>query len=78
MSAFGMGHPTGVDLSGEAAGRLKIPGDADWYPVDLATNAFGQASRYTIQMMMAHGITTEGDMVTPISYTAWFGDGKPI
>ncbi|HKJ39791.1 MAG TPA: penicillin-binding protein 2, partial [Anaerolineales bacterium] len=40
MEHFGLGHPTGVDLSGEAIGRLKIPGDSDWYPVDLGTNAF--------------------------------------
>jgi hypothetical protein len=27
-------------MAGEAAGRLKIPGDGDWCPVDLGTNAF--------------------------------------
>ena len=42
MDHFGLGHPTGVDLAGEATGRLKVPGDADWYSVDLGTNAFGQ------------------------------------
>jgi cell division protein FtsI/penicillin-binding protein 2 len=42
LNRFGFGHLTGVDMAGEAAGRLKVPGDADWYPVDLATNSFGQ------------------------------------
>jgi cell division protein FtsI/penicillin-binding protein 2 len=42
MDAFGFGHLTGVDLAWEAPGRLKVPGDSDWYPVDLGTNAFGQ------------------------------------
>ncbi|MBC8336093.1 MAG: penicillin-binding protein 2 [Anaerolineales bacterium] len=67
MSRFGIGHPTGIDLSGEAGGRLKIPGDADWYPVDLATNSFGQGISTTpIQMMMAaSAIANEGKMVTP-------------
>ncbi len=67
MSDFGIGHPTGIDLSGEAGGRLKVPGDADWYPVDLATNSFGQGVTATpIQMMMAaSSIANEGQMVTP-------------
>ena len=67
MSDFGIGHPTGIDLSGEAGGRLKVPGDADWYPVDLATNSFGQGVTATpIQMLMAtSAIANEGKMVTP-------------
>ena len=67
MSDFGIGHPTGIDLSGEAGGRLKVPGDADWYPVDLATNSFGQGVTATpVQMLMAaSAIANEGKMVTP-------------
>ena len=42
MNRFGFGSLTGLDMAGEAAGRLKVPGDADWYPVDLGTNSFGQ------------------------------------
>src|SRR5215216_4482688 len=54
MEKFGLGHPTGIDLAGEAAGRLKVPGDTDWYPVDLGTNAFGQGVTVTpLQMLMA-------------------------
>ena len=78
MSHFGIGHPTGIDLSGEAGGRLKIPGDADWYPVDLATNAFGQGVTATpIQMMMAaSAIANEGIMVTPHLLYGMVRDGK--
>ena len=67
MDNFGIGHPTGVDLSGEASGRLKIPGDSDWYPGDLATNSFGQGVSTTpIQMMMAtSAVANGGTMVTP-------------
>lgn len=67
MEAFGLGHLTGIDLAGEAPGRLKVPGDADWYPVDLGTNAFGQGVATTpIQVMAAvSAVANDGRMVTP-------------
>jgi len=67
MQSFGLGHATGIDLTGEETGRLKLPGDSDWYPVDLATNAFGQGVAVTpIQMVMAaSAIANEGQMVYP-------------
>ncbi len=67
MNRFGFGRLTGVDLAGEAAGRLKVPGDSDWYPVDLGTNAFGQGVAATpIQMMMAaSSVANDGRMVVP-------------
>jgi cell division protein FtsI/penicillin-binding protein 2 len=78
MAKFGFGHPTGIDLSGEAGGRLKIPGDADWYPVDLATNSFGQGITATpIQMMMAtSAVANSGVMVTPHLLYGMVRDGK--
>jgi cell division protein FtsI/penicillin-binding protein 2 len=78
MNRFGLGHLTGIDLAGEAAGRLKIPGDGDWYPVDLATNAFGQGISVTpIQMMMAaSAIANDGRMVTPHVLYAMMRDGR--
>jgi len=67
MDRFGLGHPTGVDLAGEAMGRLKVPGDSDWYSVDLGTNAFGQGVSVTpLQMLMAvSSVANSGHMVTP-------------
>ena len=67
MKRFGLGHITGIDLANEAAGRLKLPGDTDWYPVDLGTNAFGQGLSVTpIQMIMAaSSIANQGKMVQP-------------
>jgi cell division protein FtsI/penicillin-binding protein 2 len=78
MDNFGLGHLTGIDLAGEAAGRLKVPGDADWYPVDLATNAFGQGVTVTpIQMMAAaSAIANHGRMVTPHALYAMVRDGR--
>jgi len=77
MEHFGLGHPTGVDLSGEAMGRLKVPGDSDWYPVDLGTNAFGQGVTVTpLQMLMAvSAIANDGQMVTPHMLYAMLRDG---
>jgi cell division protein FtsI/penicillin-binding protein 2 len=67
MDAFGFGHFTGIDLAGEASGRLKEPGDGDWYPADLGTNTFGQGISVTpTQLMMAaSALANEGRMVTP-------------
>ena len=77
MERFGLGHPTGIDLSGEAMGRLKVPGDTDWYPVDLGTNAFGQGISVTpLQMLMAtSAIANEGRMVTPHVLYSMVRDG---
>jgi len=67
MQKFGLGRPTGIDLAGEAAGRLKLPGDSDWYLVDLGTNSFGQGVAVTpIQMVMAaSALANDGKMVVP-------------
>jgi cell division protein FtsI/penicillin-binding protein 2 len=67
MRRFGVGHPTGIDLAMEANGRLKVPGDSDWYKVDLGTNSFGQGVAMTpIQMMAAaSALANDGRMVYP-------------
>jgi cell division protein FtsI/penicillin-binding protein 2 len=77
MERFGIGHPTGVDLSGEAPGRLKRPGDGDWYPVDLGTNSFGQGIAVTpLQMLTAaSAIANEGKMATPHVLYSMLRDG---
>ena len=77
MNRFGFGHLTGVDLAGEAPGRLKIPGDSDWYPIDLGTNSFGQGMTATpLQMMTAAtAIANQGRMVSPHVLYAMLRDG---
>jgi cell division protein FtsI/penicillin-binding protein 2 len=78
MDAFGFGHLTNVDLAGESAGRLKVPGDSDWYPVDLGTNSFGQGVAVTpVQMMAAaSAVANNGNMVTPHVLFAMVRDGR--
>ncbi len=78
MDRFGIGHLTGVDLAGEAAGRLKVPGDSDWYPVDLATNSFGQGVSVTpLQLISAiSAVANDGRMVVPHVLYAMVRDGR--
>lgn len=69
MRAFGMGQRTGVDLDGEEIGLVKWPDDPTrlWYPIDLATNAFGQGVGVTpMQMVTAvSAIANGGTLYTP-------------
>ena len=67
LKAFGIGHVTGIDLAGEVAGRLKEPGDSDWYAADLGTNSFGQGvATSPIQMTTAiSAVANEGVMMAP-------------
>lgn len=78
MEHFGIGHQTGIDLAGEATGRLKLPGDKDWYDVDLGTNAFGQGVAVTpIQMLMAaSSLANDGRLVIPHVLYAMVRDGR--
>lgn len=80
MRRFGIGRPTGIDLAGETPGRLKVPGDLDWYPVDLGTNAFGQGVAVSpIQMMMAvSAVANDGRMVTPHVLYGMVSEGRQV
>lgn len=67
LQAFGIGHLTGVALAGETPGRLKSPGDTDWYAADLGTNSFGQGVSATpLQMATAvSALANNGVMMAP-------------
>ncbi len=77
MQRFGIGHPTGIDLADEAAGRLKTPGDSDWHKIDLGTNSFGQGVAATpIQLMAAaSALANDGKMVYPHVLYAMVSNG---
>ena len=74
---FGFSQETGLDMAGEAAGRVKVPGDADWYPVDLGTNSFGQGMTATpLQILTAaSAVANKGYMVTPRVLYAMLREG---
>jgi cell division protein FtsI/penicillin-binding protein 2 len=77
MDAFGIGRPTGVEMAGEASGRLKKPGDEDWYDADLGTNSFGQGVSATpLQMAMATAaIANDGKLMAPRIVRSIISDG---
>ena len=61
LRAFGIGESTHVELSGEAEGIMRTPADDGWYPVDLATNAFGQGLATTpLQVLTAVSVFANG------------------
>ncbi|MBN2045666.1 MAG: penicillin-binding protein 2 [Anaerolineales bacterium] len=80
MDAFGFGHFTSVDLANEATGRMKEPGDSDWYPADLATNTFGQGVSVTaLQVVTAAGaLANEGQTMVPHVTQAMVDNGVQV
>lgn len=67
VSDFGFARPTGIELQGEARGEVLLPGEGDWYPINLGTNAFGQGLAATpLQMAMAvAAIANDGVRMQP-------------
>ncbi|MEN4013610.1 MAG: penicillin-binding protein 2 [Bellilinea sp.] len=77
MQDFGIGRFTGIDLAGEQVYPLSLPGDSNWYPVNLATNSFGQGVATTpIQMITAiAAMANDGKMMAPHLVKAYIQDG---
>jgi cell division protein FtsI (penicillin-binding protein 3) len=67
VEAFGYGKPTGIDIAGESDGIVKYPTAADWSPLDLDTNAFGQAIAVTPlqQVRMVAAVGNDGKLMRP-------------
>lgn len=67
LEGFGLGEQSGIDLQGEIGGRLKQPGNADWFESDLATNAFGQGIAVTpLQLITAvAAVANDGLLMQP-------------
>lgn len=67
VQAFGYGKATGIDLAGEADGIVKDPNAETWSPLDLDTNAFGQAILVTPlqQVRMVAALGNDGQMMRP-------------
>lgn len=64
IDRFGFRRPTGVGLGGDSAGLMRLPGDDDWYPIDLATNSFGQGISVTpLHMISAISALVNGGLL---------------
>ncbi len=79
MTAFGIGQSTNIDLSGEASGHLKKPGDPDWFESDLGTNAFGQGVATTpIQLITAISAIANGGAMMQPHFLERVSDGDTV
>jgi len=64
MARFGFGEPSGIGLGGDPAGIVRTSEEDDWYPIDLATNAFGQGiSVSPVQMVSAVSALVNGGLL---------------
>ncbi len=78
MQAFGVGRMTNIDLGGEEIWPLSTSDDEGWYPIQLATNSFGQGVALTpIQMATAiSSVANDGKMMKPHVLKAIIQDGR--
>jgi stage V sporulation protein D (sporulation-specific penicillin-binding protein) len=67
LARFGFGEPTNSGLGGEAEGLVRSSDEEGWYPVDLATNSFGQGVAATpLQVITAvAAIANGGKLMQP-------------
>ncbi len=64
VKRFGFGEPAHVGLGGEPAGLVRTNRDDGWYPIDLATNSFGQGIAVTpVQMVSAVASLVNGGLL---------------
>src|SRR5207244_3897570 len=80
LQAFGIGQPTGIDLAGEVPGTLYLPGDENYSPINLYTNAFGQGVAVTpIQMITGvSAIANGGKLMKPYVVAQVSRNGKVL
>lgn len=64
VARFGFGQPAHTGLGGEPDGIVRANQDDSWYPVDLATNSFGQGISVTpVQMITAVSSLVNGGLL---------------
>lgn len=79
MSQFGFGRLTGIDLQGEAAGTMHVPGTADWSESLLGTNSFGQGIAVTpLQMLTSVNAIANGGLMMQPSVVHQIIDGDEV
>jgi cell division protein FtsI/penicillin-binding protein 2 len=80
LQRFRFGRPTGIDLPGEAAGDVPLPGDKTWSIVNLYTNSFGQGLAVTpMQLVSAvDAVANGGVMMKPQLVRRFVYDGRIV
>jgi cell division protein FtsI/penicillin-binding protein 2 len=64
VQRFGFGAPADTGLGGEPAGIVRTNQEDAWYPIDLATNSFGQGISVTpVQMLSAVSALVNGGLL---------------
>jgi len=64
VQRFGFEDPTSVGLGIDPAGLVRTHDDDDWYPIDLATNSFGQGISVTpLHMITAVSALVNGGLL---------------
>ena len=78
LRAFGIDRRTNIDLADEVITPLSEPGDENWYPINLGTNAYGQGLAVTpMQLTMAvAAVANEGKMMAPHILKAVISNGR--
>lgn len=78
---FGFSDPTGIDLTAEERGIMRVPGQEDWHLSDLGRNSYGQGMSVTpLQVAAAFGaLANDGVMRRPhIVAAVRDGDGTRV
>jgi len=81
VRGFGFGRKTGIDLTGEVAGLVRLPTDWDWTDSSLATVPFGQGIAVTpLQMATAvSALANHGTMMAPyVVAERHYPDGRVV
>ncbi len=79
MDKFGLGRTTGIDLEGEQAGQMAVPGDETWSESQFATQAFGQGVAVTpLQMITAASAIANGGLMMQPRVVHQIVDGSDV
>ncbi len=80
LHRFRFGQRTGIDLPGESAGDVPLPGNKNWSIVNLYTNSFGQGLAMTpLQLTSAvQAVANGGVMMRPQIVRRIVYDGRII
>ena len=81
LALFGIGTRSGVDMAGENSAKMRDPSMAEWAPLDLAEQSFGQSLQVTpLQLVNSlNAIANDGVLMQPFIVKRWrTADGRVV